>query len=412
MLSYFPDSKRLNVKFKEFDLDERLQRAVDDMGFIEATPVQEKAIPSILEGRDIIGLAQTGTGKSAAFMLPILQRLLKGGEGTRALIVAPTRELAEQLSEAFDELAVHTSMRSVTVYGGVKYQKQIDSLRKGVEVVVATPGRLLDLMERGNARLRELEVLVLDEADRMLDMGFLPDIRRILRKLPGGRQTMMFSATMPYDIRRLCTEIMQDPVTVEIGLRAPAETVSHALYAVAPMHKNELLLAILEQTSTDSVLVFTQTKHAARNVFLSLKNASYNAAVIEGDMPQGKRQQALDGFRDGKTRILVATDIAARGLDISQVSHVINYDMPATVDDYTHRIGRTGRALSTGDAFTFVTHEDLETVKKIEAVLDTELEHRHVKGFPHPPPPWDPTGRPKVEKQDRRRPRRGFGGRR
>ncbi len=400
------------MNFNDFGLHDSLLKAVEDLGFIEATPVQEKAMPVALEGRDIIGLAQTGTGKSAAFMLPILQKLLSGGKGTRALIIAPTRELAEQLAESFAELAVHTKMRCVTIYGGVKYKPQIDGLKKGVEVVVATPGRLLDHMERGHAKLADLDVLVLDEADRMLDMGFLPDIRRILRKLPRGRQTMMFSATMPYDVRRLCQEIMHEPVTVEIGLRAPAETVSHALYAVAPMHKNELLLAILRHTDTESVLVFTQTKHAARHVYLALEKAGLKAAVIEGDMPQGKRQQALDAFRGGRTQILVATDIAARGLDISQVSHVINYDMPATVDDYTHRIGRTGRAASTGDAFTFVTHEDLEMVKKIEKVLGAELEYRRMDGFPHPPPPWDPAGRPKVEKPDRRRPRRGLGGRR
>jgi ATP-dependent RNA helicase RhlE len=261
-------------------------------------------------------------------------------------------------------------------------------------------------MERGTAMLAGLEVLVLDEADRMLDMGFLPDVKRILRKLPRGRQTMMFSATMPYDIRRLCTEIMKDPVTIEIGLRAPAETVSHALYAVAPTHKNDLLIAVLRQTDTESVLIFTQMKSAARAVYLALQKAKFRVAVIEGDMPQGERQEALDGFRAGKTQILVATDIAARGLDISQISHVINYDMPATVDDYTHRIGRTGRALHTGDAITFVTHEDLEMVVRIEKVLGMELEYKHVTGLPFPPPPWDPLGRPTVEKRDRRRPTR------
>ena len=402
------------MNFKDFDFDPRLNRAVEDLGFIEPTPVQIKAIPPALAGRDLIGLAQTGTGKSAAFILPILQHLLQKERGkTRALIIAPTRELAEQLSGSVEELAVHTALRCVTVYGGVKYKPQIDRLRKGVDVVVATPGRLLDHMERGHAGLAELDILILDEADRMLDMGFLPDIRRILRKLPRGRQTMMFSATMPYDVRRLCQEIMNDPVTVEIGLRAPVETVSHALYAVAPSHKNDLLLTILKQTATDSVLVFTQTKHAARHVYIALEKAGVRAAVIEGDMPQGGRQEALDAFRSGKTPILVATDIAARGLDISKVSHVINYDMPATVDDYTHRIGRTGRAANTGDAFTFVTHEDLEMVKKIEKVLGTDLEYSRVDSFSHAPPPWDPLGRAKTEKRDRRRPSRpGIGGRR
>ncbi len=396
------------MSFAEFELDARLARAVEELGFIAPTPVQEKAIPPALAGRDLIGLAQTGTGKSAAFILPILQRLLGRERGhTRALIVAPTRELTEQLSEHVAALGVHTDLRCATVYGGVKYKAQIDALHKGVEVVVATPGRLLDLIERGSAKLGELDVFVLDEADRMLDMGFLPDIKRILRKLPRGRQTMMFSATMPYDIRRLCTEIMQDPVTIEIGLRAPVETVSHALYAVAPAHKNALLLAILRQTDTESVLVFTQMKSAARAVYLALRKEKFKVAVIEGDMPQGERQEALDGFRAGKTQVLVATDIAARGLDISQVSHVINFDMPESVDDYTHRIGRTGRALHTGDAFTFVTHEDLEMVVRIEKVLGMSLEYKHVTGLPFPPPPWDPLGRPATpEKRDRRRPTR------
>jgi len=394
------------LEFSHFDLHPKLLKAVDGMGFIEPTPVQEKGIPPALDGRDLIGLAQTGTGKSAAFILPILHRLIQGEQGrVRALIIAPTRELAEQLADSIAELGKHTRVRYTTVYGGVRYGPQIKALHKGVEIVVATPGRLLDLMNRGDADLRHLEVLVLDEADRMLDMGFLPDIRRILRKLPGGRQTMMFSATMPYDIRRLAEEIMRDPVTVEIGARAPVETVSHALYAVAPPHKTEMLLEILRQTDTASVLVFTKTKHAARHVGLALEKARFSVNVIEGDMPQRKRQEALDGFRKGSVQILVATDIAARGLDISQVSHVINYDMPSSVDDYTHRIGRTGRAANRGDAFTLVTHEDLEVVKGIERVLGMELEYRRLTGFKHPPPPWDPTGRPKPEVESRR-PRR------
>jgi len=392
--------------FSDFELHPRLMQAVDDLGFIEPTPVQAKAIPPALAGRDLIGLAQTGTGKSAAFILPILQRLLDGKPGrVRALVIAPTRELTEQLGGDFGDLARHTRLRAATVTGGVRYKPQIDRLRKGVEIVVATPGRLIDLMGRGDADLRDLEVLVLDEADRMLDMGFLPDIRRILRKLPGGRQTMMFSATMPYDIRRLAEEILVDPVHVELGVRVPLETISHALYAVAPPHKTEMLLAILRLTGTGSVLVFTRTRHAARHTGASLKKAGISASIIEGDMPQPKRKQALDGFRAGKFRVLVATDIAARGLDISNVTHVINYDMPSTVDDYTHRIGRTGRAERSGQAFTLVTHEDLEMVAGIERVLDIELPYRRLEGFPHPPPPWDPTGRERPQKTPRR-PRR------
>jgi ATP-dependent RNA helicase RhlE len=395
------------VSFNSFELDPKLMAAVEDLGYIEPTPIQEKGIPPVLEGRDLIGLAQTGTGKTAAFALPILQCLLaKGMAGrTRALILAPTRELAEQIHCDIGDIGKHTKIRSTPVYGGVRYKQQISDLQKGVEIVVACPGRLLDHMGRGVIDLSGLAFLVIDEADRMFDMGFLPDIRRILRKLPTKRQSLLFSATMPYDIRRLASEMLRDPITVEIGLRAPPMSVSHALYAVAPTHKTELLLEILRQTDTDSVLVFTKTKHGARSVGTALAKVGFAAATIQGDMTQRDRQSALDGFRSGRYQVLVATDIAARGLDISMVSHVINYDMPSTVDDYTHRIGRTGRAAKTGDAFTFVTHEDLEMVVGIEKVLGTTVEYKRVEGFKHPPPPWDPMGRVKTDPGERR-PRR------
>ena len=398
--------------FKKFNFDDRIMRAIDDLGYIEPTPIQEKGLPPIMEGRDLIGLAQTGTGKTAAFVLPILQRLVDDRGRTRALILAPTRELAEQIHNDIGDMAKHTKVRSTPVYGGVSYNKQLSDLKDGVEIVVACPGRLLDHMGRGAINLSALEFLVIDEADRMFDMGFLPDIRRILRKLPTKRQSLLFSATMPWDIRRLAGDMLRDPITVEIGLRAPAASVSHALYAVGPMHKTELLLEILRDTTTDSVLVFTKTKHTARVVGGALEKAGFSAATIQGDMNQRDRQATLDGFRSGKFQVMVATDIAARGLDISMVSHVINYDMPSTVDDYTHRIGRTGRAAKTGDAFTFVTHEDLELVVAIEKVLGMEVEYKHVEGFKHPPPPWDPKGRTKPdvgEKRPRRPTRRLLG---
>ncbi len=401
------------MSFNQFDLHPQLLAAIEDLGYIEPTPIQEKGMPAVIEGRDLIGLAQTGTGKTAAYALPILHNLLQSGLGrTRALILAPTRELAEQIHRDIGDLGAHTKVRSTTVYGGVRYKQQISDLEKGVEIVVACPGRLIDHLGRGAINLSGLEYLVIDEADRMFDMGFLPDIRRILKKLPTKRQNLLFSATMPWDIRRLASDMLNDPVTVEIGLRAPAVTVSHALYAVAPVHKTDLLLEILRQTDTDSVLVFTKTKHGARSVGSALSKAGFSASTIQGDLNQRERQAALDGFRSGKFQVLVATDIAARGLDISMVSHVINYDMPSTVDDYTHRIGRTGRAAKTGDAFTFVTHEDLEMVVGIEKVLNASVDYRRVEGFKFPPPPWDPLGRVKPDpgaKRPRRPTRRPLG---
>jgi len=332
--------------------------------------------------------------------------LLQGPRGrVRALIIAPTRELAEQIHESIKELGRQTKLHSITIYGGVGVNPQIQKLRAGVEVVVACPGRLLDHINQGTIRLSSLEVLVLDEADRMFDMGFLPDIRKILKHVPTKRQTLLFSATMPDDIRRLAHEILHDPVTVQVGHTAPVNTVSHALYPVGQHLKTALLLELLHHTDTGSVLIFTRTKHRAKRVAQQLEKAGYKAASLQGNLSQNRRQAALDGFRDGSFQILVATDIAARGIDVSSISHVINYDIPDTVDAYTHRIGRTGRAAKTGDAFTLITREDEPMVRSIERVLGAKIERRTLKGFDYtkPAPARDAEfARPPREPQRRR----------
>lgn len=375
------------MHFDDFKLDDRLLQAIKAAGWVEPTPVQEEAIPAIMAGSDLMGLAQTGTGKTAAFGLPILQRLLSGKQKqVRALIVAPTRELAEQLAGDITAMAGHTELHTLTVYGGMSFRNQAEGLKRGVEVVVATPGRLLDHLQRGTIDLRSVEVLVLDEADRMFDMGFLPDIRKILRQLPPQRQNLLFSATMPNDVRSLANDILNDPVEVQIAFARPAATVSHALYEAENYIKASLLGELLKTTKTESVLIFTRTKHRATEVANQLKQLGYRASCLQGDLTQSHRQRALDGFREGRFQILVATDIAARGLDISRVSHVVNYDMPATADDYTHRIGRTGRATRTGDAFTFVTREDEKMVRVIEQILGEKLERRTLPAIDYTPP--------------------------
>jgi ATP-dependent RNA helicase RhlE len=336
----------------------------------------------VLQGRDVMGLAQTGTGKTAAFVLPILQRLAKGpARQVRALILVPTRELAEQIHHAIINLSRQSRVRSASIYGGVSKYNQVAALRRGVEIVVACPGRLLDHIGDGSIDLSRIEVLVLDEADRMCDMGFLPDMRRILRYLPAERQTLFFSATMPGDIRSLADSILRNPVLVQIGTMAPIETVSHALYPVSHELKPKLLLAMLQQTPTGRVLIFTRTRHRAHNLAVNLERNGYRVSALQGDMTQNRRQAAIDGFRNGKYDILVATDIAARGIDVSQISHVINFDMPDTPDAYTHRIGRTGRAHQTGQAFSFTAQADEAAVREIEKVLGARMERRWLPGF-------------------------------
>lgn len=375
------------MSFETFNLHPRIAAGIQTMGYDTPTPIQLQAIPPILQGKDILGLAQTGTGKTAAFVLPILQRLMQGPRGhVRALVVAPTRELADQINDSFVQLGGQTKTRSTAVYGGVGVNPQIQRLKQGVEVVVACPGRLLDHINQKTIDLSRLEVLVLDEADRMCDMGFLPDIRKLLKHLPTQRQTLFFSATMPDDIRHLSKDILKNPVTVQIGLAKPAVTVSHALYPVPQHLKTGLLLALLRHMDTESVLIFTRTKHRARRVAQQLDRAGHKAAALQGNMSQNRRQEAMDGFRTGQYKIMVATDIAARGIDVSQISHVINYDMPDTADAYTHRIGRTGRAAKTGDAFTFVTAEDTDMIRAIERVLGEKLERRTLSEFDYSTP--------------------------
>ncbi len=371
-----------SVNFEQFSLDRRIGAAIKTVGYITPTPIQQQAIPVVLQGRDVLGVAQTGTGKTAAFLLPILQRLTQGPlHQVRALIVAPTRELAEQIRQMSVDLAQNTRVRSVSIYGGVGKRPQVTALRRGAEIVVACPGRLLDLLGDGSINLSHVEVLVLDEADRMCDMGFLPDIRRIIKHLPAKRQTLFFSATMPDDIRALADNILHNPTTVQIGAIAPAKTVSHALYPVPHKLKKNLLLSLLSQTSTGRVLVFTRTKYRARNLARDLVKRKYRAAALQGNMSQNQRQRAIDGFRNGKYDILVATDVASRGIDVTQITHVINFDIPNTVDAYTHRIGRTGRVDQTGEAYTFVAETDSQMVRAIEKVLGAQIERRRAPNF-------------------------------
>lgn len=370
------------MNFESFNFHPHIAAGVKALGYITPTPIQLQAIPLILQGQDIMALAQTGTGKTAAFVLPILQRLMQGPRGcVRALIIAPTRELAEQIHEAIGGLGKQTRLRSVTVYGGVNMRPQIQKLHGKAEIAVACPGRLLDHIRQGTIDMSHLEVLVLDEADRMFDMGFLPDIRKILKHLPAQRQTLFFSATMPDDIRHLAHDILRNPATVQINHTMPVTTISHALYPIEQHLKTSLLMALLRHTDMESVLVFTRTKHQAKRVAQQLEKAGYSSTSLQGNLSQSQRQIALNGFRNGSIKILVATDIAARGIDVSRISHVINYDMPDTADAYTHRIGRTGRAAKTGDAFTLVTREDAQMVRTIERVLGEELERCTLQGF-------------------------------
>jgi ATP-dependent RNA helicase RhlE len=372
------------TQFSEFDLAATLQDAVRRMGFERPTPIQVQAIPPAMQGRDVIGCAQTGTGKTAAFLLPSLNALLNspgGAKGSRMLILVPTRELALQVGDHATQLARKTSLKVAVVYGGVGMRDQERALRAGVDVVVATPGRLLDHMGRGNVRFEQLSILVLDEADRMLDMGFLPDIRRVLRALPTQRQTMLFSATMPPHILALAREVQRNPVKVEVAIARPPEAIDQKLYPVPKHLKLNLLLNLMNQHELTSVLVFTRTKHGADNLLKKLKQAGIKAATIHGNRTQGQRVAALEGFRRGHYRVLVATDIAARGIDVDGISHVLNFDAPGTAEDYVHRIGRTARAEATGDAITFVTPADEPIVYGIQQLIGKRLERCTVPGF-------------------------------
>ena len=371
------------MSFQEFSLHPQVLAGVESVGYTTPTPIQEQAIPVALQGRDLLGLAQTGTGKTAAFALPILHHLATTPpkRGIRCLVLAPTRELAEQILQAFRELGQHLGIRSIAIYGGVSKGPQLAGIRRGAQIVVACPGRLLDHMSQKDINLSQVEILVLDEADTMCDMGFLPDVRRILDQVPVERQTLFFSATMPAEIRSLAVKILKDPEMVQIGAIAPAKTVSHALYPVPDKLKRDLLLALLQQTPTGRALVFTRTKHRARTLALELAKKSFRVAALQGNMSQNARQQAMDGFRAGKFDIMVATDIAAHGIDVPEVSHVINFDFPNTADTYLHRIGRTGRAEHTGEAFTFAGADDANMVREVERELDMKIERRRLPGF-------------------------------
>jgi ATP-dependent RNA helicase RhlE len=369
------------MSFQEMGLMDAVVHGVQSLGFVEPTPVQERCIPLILQGRDVIGSAQTGTGKTAAFALPILSKL-KERRGPRCLVLEPTRELAVQVETAFQYYARFTEIEIGVVYGGVGYDRQKKLIQFGVDVVVATPGRLLDLLQQGLFRLDQIEILVLDEVDRMLDMGFLPDVKKIVQLCPADRQTLLFSATIPPEIESLSSWVLRDPEIVEIGVRrAVAETVTHAFYPVAVAQKFDLLVSLLEQTHYESVIVFTRTKQAADEISDRLKALRHSVTVLHSDRKQSERTAALAGFKSGKYEVLVATDIAARGLDIAGVTHVVNYDIPLHPEDYVHRIGRTGRAEQAGDAFTLVTAEELKAMLDIEAFINRKVPRLKLEGF-------------------------------
>lgn len=370
------------MSFKQFNLNPQIQAGIIAAGYSTPSPIQAQAIPAVLAGSDVLGLAQTGTGKTAAFVLPMLQHLMQGPRGKqRALIITPTRELAEQIHTSIRQLGYKTGLRSITVYGGVGAQPQIKGIRAGAEIIVACPGRLLDLKDQGAIHLSGIEMLVLDEADHMFDMGFLPSIRRILAALPAKRQTLLFSATMPEEIRALAAKELHDPVTVEISIEKPLDTIQHIAYAVEQMRKPEMLLELLKDSGEGQVLVFTRTKHRAKKLASQLMQAGHRATSLQGNLSQSQRQVAMNAFRSGHAKVMVATDIAARGIDVSQVSHVINFDIPDTAEAYTHRTGRTGRMERLGTALSLITQEDLPMLRTIEKLMGKPLEHRKMAGF-------------------------------
>jgi ATP-dependent RNA helicase RhlE len=377
------------LSFSSLNLHASLSRAISDLGFEKPTPIQAEAIPAGLAGRDVLASASTGSGKTAAFLLPILQRLLAEPRGqTRALVITPTRELAQQIADDAHDLARHTRVSVAAIYGGVAMSPQQRALRSGVDLVVATPGRLLDHMRSGTAKFAGLRILVLDEADRMLDMGFLPDIRRVLAGLPKQRQTLFFSATMPAPIAALANEMLREPAAIQLAPKAaPAAGITQAVYAVAQDRKAELLASLLEQGEMQDALVFTRTKHRADRLAKYLSERKVRAGRIHGNRSQRQRTEALERFRSGFYRVLVATDIAARGIDVEELGHVVNFDVPAVPEDYVHRVGRTGRAAATGDAFTFVSPQEEGDLRRIEHALGKRLPRVTVPGFEAPAQP-------------------------
>ena len=376
------EQQELSTTFSELGLSDEVLRAVEDAGYRVPTPIQREAIPLILNGRDVIGLAQTGTGKTAAFTLPLVDRILTGPRRTRVVVLTPTRELCMQVEQSIRKYAQHAPLSVVAVFGGVPLEPQQKELRRGADVVVATPGRLIDHLERQNVVFDELEILVLDEADRMLDMGFAPQISRLVGEMPRYRQTLLFSATMPPEVEVLARKYQRKPVVVQIGRRSEAaHTVSHAVYPVPRERKSALLAHLLKDGNLDSVLVFVRTKIGADRVVRHLEHEGVEATAMHADKTQAQRTRALADFKAGKIRVLVATDIAQRGLDISHITHVISYDVPQQPEDYVHRIGRTGRASREGDAFTFMAPDEIAMVRTIEAVIGKPIPRVSVPGF-------------------------------
>ncbi|MDP2319436.1 MAG: DEAD/DEAH box helicase [Acidobacteriota bacterium] len=380
------------MPFTTLGLGPKITTALQEQGYVEPTPIQAKAIPVILEGRDIIGVAQTGTGKTAAFVLPLLERLgaAPATKHMRALVVAPTRELVAQIEENIRAYGRHLPLRYATIFGGVGEGPQIQALRRGVDIAVATPGRLLDLMQQRHVSFADLQVLVLDEADRMLDMGFLPPIRKIVAATPKVRQTLLFSATLSKEIEAVSKEFLKTPVLVEIGARStPVEAVAQWIVEVSQAAKVPALVHLLKDAALESVLVFSRTKHGADRIARKLEDAGIRCATLHSNRTQGQRILALKRFKSGDVRCLVATDIAARGIDVDGISHVINYDFPPQPEDYVHRIGRTGRAHAIGDAISFVSHDEMDDLRRLERFLGRGIARRKLEGFvantPHPP---------------------------
>ncbi len=373
------------MPFKALQLTDSVLRGVQAAGYKDPTPIQLRAIPAVLSGRDLIASAQTGTGKTAAFALPILCRLGAHGRA-RVLVLEPTRELAAQVETAFRDFARFTDLRTVAIFGGVGYGHQRTELKRGVDIIVATPGRLMDYLKEGTINLRDITILVLDEVDRMLDMGFLPVVKDIVGRCPRERQTLFFSATVPPEIQAIASFALRDPAKVEVGVsRSVTQSVTHALYPVVQEQKFDLLLALLAKTDFDSILVFSRTKHGADKIARKLKAANHSVAVLHANRSQNQRIEALAGFKSGKYEVMVATDIAARGIDVAGVSHVINYDVPEKPEDYVHRIGRTGRAQAVGDAFTLVTPENAGDIRDIQRFIGQKIPELRLEGFPYQP---------------------------
>ncbi len=394
------------MKFNELGLCPELLRVVEELGYEEPTPVQAKAIPPILKGRDMVGSAQTGTGKTAAFALPTLHRLANPGK-CRALALAPTRELAIQIEENFRTYGKYMRLKMALLYGGVKYGKQLDQLRNNPDIVVATPGRLLDHIGQRNLDLRNIETLILDEVDRMLDMGFIEDVTKIIQKTPRSRQTLLFSATIPDSVRRLADWALDDPAEAQIDIKiSAADTVSHALYPVPAIQKFDLLIALLNKVKFENLIIFFQTRRGTDKISRWLSEHGQDVRVLHSDLKQRDRQAALQDFKDGKVKILSATDVASRGLDISNVTHVINYDVPQHSEDYVHRIGRTGRARTEGEAFTLCKPEELPLVQSIEKLLGSQLPRKFVDDFAYRDSPVELTETTTVVSKKRNR---GFG---